>query len=152
MWSRQQWGRNPSVMSHESFERSTAVQGSSDRTLGLVFGSVFLMVGLLPLMFGGPVRRWGIAVAAVFALVALVRPHMLGPLNRVWTRFGHLLHKVTSPIVLGIMFFGVVTPTGLLMRALGKDILKLRRDSDTRTYWVDRDPPGPRPDTLPNQF
>jgi hypothetical protein len=139
-------------MSHESLHRNTVVQGSSDRTLGLVFGAVFLLVSLYPLAFGGGVRLWSLAIAVAFALIALVLPSLLGPLNRVWTRFGLLLHKITSPIVLGIMFFGVITPTGLLMRALGKDFLRLRRQSDAPTYWVDREPPGPKPDTLPNQF
>jgi O-antigen/teichoic acid export membrane protein len=139
-------------MSHESFERSAVVQGSSNRTLGLVFGAVFLIVGLYPWAFGSPVRLWSIVVAIVFGLIALALPGLLGPLNRGWTRFGLLLHKITSPIVLGVMFFGVVTPTGLLMRAFGKDLLKLRRRSELPTYWVEREPPGPKPETLPNQF
>ena len=87
-----------------------------------------------------------------FALVALVLPNLLGRLNKVWTRFGLILHKVTTPIVLGIMFFVVVTPMGILMRMLGKDLLKLRRNPAARTYWVDRCPPGPKPESLPNQF
>ncbi len=139
-------------MSHESLERSDVIEGSSNRTLGLVFGAVFLLVGLYPWVFGRPVRLWSLGVAAAFALIALALPSVLGPLNKIWTRFGLLLHKVTSPIVLGIMFFLVVTPTALLMRALGKDVLKLRRDAGAPTYWVDRQPPGPKPDSLPNQF
>ncbi len=139
-------------MSHESLERSDVIEGSSNRTLGLVFGAVFLLVGLYPWVFGRPVRLWSLGVAAAFALIALALPSVLGPLNKIWTRFGLLLHKVTSPIVLGIMFFLVVTPTALLMRVLGKDVLKLRRDAGAPTYWVDRQPPGPKPDSLPNQF
>ena len=139
-------------MSHESLDRIEPVQGSTNRTLGLTFGAVFLVVGVYPWAFGNPLRLWSLVVAVGFALVALVHPDLLGPLNKVWTRFGLLLHKVTSPIVLGIMFFGVVTPIGLLMRAAGKDPLKLRRQADAATYWVDRIPPGPKPDTLPNQF
>ncbi|NJK42379.1 MAG: hypothetical protein HC937_01060 [Aquincola sp.] len=139
-------------MSHESLERSDVIQGSSNRTFGLVFGAVFLVVGLYPWAFGSAVRLWSIGVAAAFALVALALPSLLAPLNRAWTRLGLLLHRVTSPIVLGVMFFGVVTPTGLLMRALGKDFLKLRRDAGAPTYWVDRQPPGPKPESLPNQF
>jgi hypothetical protein len=139
-------------MSHESFERHGVVQSSSDRVLGLVFGAAFLVIGLMPLVVGAPARVWSVVVAIAFVLIALVLPRLLSPLNRVWTRFGLLLHRITSPIVLGIMFFGVVTPIGLLMRALGKDVLKLRRQSDATTYWVNREPPGPKPETLPNQF
>jgi hypothetical protein len=118
----------------------------------LVFGAVFLIAGLYPWVLGNRVRLWSVLVAAAFTLVALAVPGLLGPLNRVWTRLGLLLHKITSPIVLGVMFFGVITPMGILMRAFGKDLLKLRRQPDAATYWVDRQPPGPKPDTLPNQF
>ncbi len=139
-------------MSHESFQRDEKVQGSSNRIFGLTFGVVFLIIGLYPWLSGRPVRQWGIGIAVAFVVVALVLPRVLGPLNKVWTRFGLLLHRITSPIILGIMFFGVVTPTGFLMRLLRKDLLKLRMERDASTYWVDRQPPGPRPDTLPNQF
>jgi hypothetical protein len=84
--------------------------------------------------------------------VALLWPAVLAPLNRIWTRFGLLLHRIVSPVVLGVMFFGVVTPMGLVMRALGKDPLRLRFDPAARTYWIERRPPGPAPDTLNNQF
>jgi hypothetical protein len=139
-------------MSHESFQRDEQVQSSSNRIFGLTFGVVFLIIGLYPWLMGRPIRHWAIGIAVAIAVVALVLPSVLGPLNKVWTRFGLLLHGITSPIILGIMFFGVVTPTGFLMRLLRKDLLKLRMERDASTYWVDRHPPGPRPDTLPNQF
>jgi hypothetical protein len=139
-------------MSHESLERSETIQGSSNRTLGLTFGVVFLIVGLYPWMFGGPIRWWGVVASAAFVLVALLVPGVLRPLNTAWTRLGLLLHRITSPIVLGIMFFLVVTPTGFLMRLLGKDMLRLRMDRGAPSYWIERQPPGPKPDTLSNQF
>lgn len=139
-------------MSHESFQRHETIQGSSNRTLGLTFGAVFLVVGLYPWIFGSPVRLWSIAVSAAFALVALGMPGLLGPMNKAWTRFGLLLHRITSPIVLGFMFFVVITPIGFVMRCLGKDLLSLRLERDAPTYWLDRRPPGPKPDTLSNQF
>ena len=139
-------------MSHESLERSETVQGSSNRTLGLTFGAVFLIVGLYPWAFGRPVRWWGVVASASFVLLALAAPGVLGPLNKAWTRLGLLLHRITSPIVLGIMFFVVVTPTGFLMRLLGKDVLRLRMEPDAPSYWIERQPPGPKPDTLSNQF
>jgi hypothetical protein len=139
-------------MGHESFERHEEVHGSSNRTLGLVFGTVFLIIGVLPWFFGGPIRWWSLIVCAAFAVVALTIPRVLAPLNRVWTRFGLLLHKVVSPIVLGIMFYGVITPMGVAMRWFGKDPLRLRYDAAAKSYWLERVPPGPKPDTLSDQF
>ncbi len=133
-------------------DRDDAIGGSSDRAFGIVFAVVFLIIGVLPLAFGGPARIWSLAVGTAFLAIALLRPAILAPLNRLWTRFGLLLHKIVSPVVLGIMFFAVITPMGLLRRTLVKDPLHLRFDRQARSYWVDRRPPGPRPDTMNNQF
>ena len=103
-------------------------------------------------MGGGQVRIWAIGIAAAFAVVALARPGVLAPLNRLWTRFGLLLHKVVSPLIMGMLFYLTVTPIGLLMRAMGKDPLRLRPDPDAASYWIERDPPGPPPETMKNQF
>jgi len=139
-------------MGHESFHREEAVQGSSDRAFGFVFAAVFLAIAIFPWVFGGSLRIWSLVVAAVFGVVALAVPRVLAPLNRLWLKFGLLLHRVVSPIVLGIMFFLVVTPMGLLMRALGKDLLRLRFDRAASTYWIQREPPGPPPDSFTDQF
>jgi hypothetical protein len=77
---------------------------------------------------------------------------VLSPLNRLWLRFGLLLHKIVSPLVLGIMFFLVITPIGLLMRAVGKDLLRLKFDKRSSSYWIERLPPGPPPESLKDQF
>jgi hypothetical protein len=139
-------------MGHESFDREEAVRGSSERSFGLIFAAVFLVIAAFPLAFGGGVRLWSLGVAALFALAALAAPRVLAPLNRVWLKFGLVLHRVVSPIVLGIMFFLVITPIGLLMRALGKDPLRLRFDRGAATYWIPREPPGPPPDSFTDQF
>jgi hypothetical protein len=139
-------------MGHESLDRKEPISGSSNRAFGLVFATVFGVIGLWPWLFGGHVRIWSVAIGAAFLVVALLWPAVLAPLNRIWTRFGLLLHRIVSPVVLGVMFFGVVTPMGLVMRALGKDPLRLRFDPAARTYWIERRPPGPAPDTLNNQF
>jgi len=139
-------------MGHESFDRKQQVSTSSNRTFGFVFAAVFAIIGLWPWLFSGQVRVWSVVVGAAFLVVAWLRPAVLAPLNRAWTRFGLLLHRIVSPIVLGVMFFVVITPMGLVMRALGKDPLRLRYDREARTYWIDRRPPGPAPDTLNNQF
>jgi hypothetical protein len=139
-------------MGHESFERHEQIRGSSDRALGLVFGAVFLILAVYPWFFSGEVRVWALIVCGAFVVVALAAPRILAPLNRLWTRFGLVLHKVVSPIVLGVMFFGVITPMGLAMRLFGKDLLGLRFDRQRLSYWLERSPPGPKPDTLSDQF
>lgn len=139
-------------MGHESYERNEDVRGSSDRSFGMVFAAVFAVIGVLPLAFGGGVRLWSLAVGAVFLLVALAVPSILAPLNRLWLRFGLLLHRIVSPLILGVMFFLVITPMGLVMRAFGKDLLRLKFDKAARSYWIDRTPPGPAPESLKDQF
>lgn len=128
------------------------VEGSSDRSFGLVFAVFFLTIGLLPLLHDQGPRLWAVCVSLIFGVVAFVAPTILAPLNRLWTRFGILLHRIVSPVALGILFFGVVAPTGLLMRLLGKDPLRLRMDKTATSYWIVRSPPGPTAESLKNQF
>lgn len=139
------------MAAHENMEQREDVRGSSDRTFGFIFAVFFLVVALLPL-FWGRLYWWALAVSAGFLVIAWLFPAALSPLNRLWFRFGLLLHAIVSPIVLGIMFYGVVLPTGLIMRALGKDPLRLRLDRDARSYWIKRDPPGPQPESFRDQF
>jgi hypothetical protein len=126
--------------------------GSSDRTFGLVFAAFFLVIGLLPLLHGHVLRIWALLLAVAFLVVAMISPVILSPLNRLWTRFGLLLHSIVSPVALAILFYGVVTPTGLLMRLFGKAPLCLRLDKDAASYWIERTPPGPEPESLKYQF
>lgn len=137
---------------HENFARDEEVKGPPDRQFGLVFTAVFAMVALWPVLWGRPPRWWSVVVAAAFLAASLLAPRILAPLNRVWLWIGLLLHKCISPIVLGLVFFSTVTPIGLLLRALGKDPLRLRFDSAATTYWIERRPPGPAGDSMPNQF
>jgi hypothetical protein len=139
-------------MGHESYERREDAQGFSNRSFGLVFSVFFAIVGLLPLLLGSGVRRWALATAAAFAVAGLLFPTLLAPLARLWARIGTFLHRVVSPIVLGVMFFLVVTPIGLVMRWFGKDPLRLKFDRTAESYWIPREPPGPAPDSLKNQF
>ena len=91
-------------------------------------------------------------MAALFLAAALLRPAILNPLNRLWLKFGLLLHRVVNPIVMALLFYGTVLPTGLVMRALGKDLLRLKRQPDADSYWIVRQPPGPAPETMKDQF
>jgi hypothetical protein len=140
------------VSAHETFSREQTIKGSSDRVFGLVFTAFFALVSLLPLWSGRPMRAWALLLSAAFLIVALARPVLLAPLNAVWTRLGLLLHRITNPIVLGALFYLVFTPFALLMRLFGRDALRLRPDPRAATYWIPRQPPGPPPDTMSNQF
>ena len=95
---------------------------------------------------------WLLAAAAMFAIAALAAPAVLHPLNVAWHRIGLVLHKISSPIIMGLLFFLVITPIGLLMRALGKDMLRLRVDLEAQSYWIRRDPPGPSGASMKEQF
>jgi hypothetical protein len=138
--------------SHESFEREEKVEGPSNRSFGLTFAAVFGLLALAPLVFGGRLRWWAVALAAAFAALALLVPAVLAPVNRAWLRLGLLLHAVVSPIVLGIVFFLVLTPTAWLVRVFGKDLLHLTFDRDAPSYWIERHPRGPDRETMRHQF
>ena len=139
-------------MGFENFKRDEDIKISSERNFGLVFAGVFLLVALLPLFSGHDPRKWALWVAVAFVAVAVLAPKLLAPFNRLWAQFGLLLHRITSPLVLGIMFFVVITPMGWIMRALGKDLLRLKLDPAATSYWIARTPPGPTPESLKDQF
>lgn len=137
---------------HERLTSDDQIKGSSDRAFGLVFGAVFTIAGLWPLIGGGAVRIWALGLAVAFVLAAAAYPRILAPLNRLWTRFGAFLHGISNFLVLALMFYLVITPTGLVLRLFGGDLLKLRFDRGARSYWIERQPPGPPPETIENQF
>lgn len=139
-------------VTHENFSRDETIQGSSDRGFGLVFAAVFAGIGVWPLFSGGAVLGWPLGVAMGFLLAALFASKVLHPLNLLWMRFGLLLSKVMNPLIMAVLFYGVITPMGILMRVLGKDLLRLKLDPKADSYWIERNPPGPEPESLTNQF
>jgi membrane protease YdiL (CAAX protease family) len=142
-----------SLKVHEDFTRAAEVEGSSDRSFGFIFASFFAVVAVLP-AFHGPmssIRWWAALLAASFLALALWRSKSLRPLNRLWSKFGLLLSKIVGPVVLMLIFYAVVTPVGLLMRAVGKDPLRFHRDEET-SYWIVRQAPGPAPGSMKDQF
>ena len=140
------------TQTHEDLARKDEIKGPSDRSFGITFAVVFTIVGLFPVLRSGDPYMWALALAALFLAVALLHPSLLAPLNRLWLRFGLLLHQVVSPVVMGMLFYLVVTPTGFLLRLFGKRPLQLQFDPAADTYWIPRQPPGPAPDTMKNQF
>jgi len=128
------------------------MKGPTDRGFGLVVGGIFILLGCWPLVHGFSPRWYLVIPAAFLVLFGTVAPRMLMPLNRAWMRLGLLLHRVVAPVLMGIVFFGVVMPIGLIMRLRGKDLLRLKFDHNATSYWIVRDPPGPTPEGLKNQF
>ncbi|MGE0383149.1 MAG: SxtJ family membrane protein [Gammaproteobacteria bacterium] len=125
----------------------------SERSTGLVFAVVLGLIGFAPLLTGAGPRSWAVALGVVFALVAWRAPRRLARLTRAWAALGEALHRVVSPIVLGAVYFLLITPTGLLRRHLpGGDALRLKFDPDAPSYWIERRPPGPPGDSLRHPF
>ncbi len=128
------------------------IKASSNRVFGLIFSSVFALIALYPLLGGGTVRLWSLVVSGVFLMLGLAVPSVLAPANRLWTKFGELLHRIVSPVALGAVFYLAVLPTGLMLRLFGKDPLRLKIDRNASSYWIRREPPGPSAESLNNQF
>ncbi len=124
----------------------------SDRSFGIVMTAAFALISLLNWWHDGHAWRWTCGIAFLFLAAAVIHPATLKPLNRLWLKFGLLLHKVVNPIVMALVFFGTVLPTGLVMRALRKDPLRLKRQPDAISYWIERRPPRPAPESMNDQF
>jgi hypothetical protein len=133
-------------------DRQSDVERPSERLFGISVAVCFLISGLLPMAEGDAIRPWAIVVSIISATLAMALPWVLTPLNRLWTRLGLFLGDIVSWLALSIVFFLLVTPTGILMRLLGKDLLRLRLETDAESYWIERDPPGPAPDSFLQQF
>ena len=120
----------------------------SNRSFGIVFFIVFFLISLYPLLYGESIRVWFLAISLIFLILGLVNSKILSPLNKVWFKFGIILGKIISPVIMGIIFFFVVTPIGLLMRLLGKDVLNLKYDKK-KSYWIEKSGPKSK---MKNQF
>ncbi len=127
----------------------TEVQMGSERSFGIVFAVVFALVAGWPLAYGAEPRYWAAGIATAFLVLALAWPSPLAPLNRLWFRFGMILGRIVAPVVMALVYFLVVTPTGLIMRLRGHDLLRQRRDPSAKSYWIERDQPV---GSMKNQF
>jgi hypothetical protein len=126
------------------------VEHGSDRSFGIVFAVVFLIIGVLPIFTDGDARPWALSLSAAFLLTAAARPRLLNPLNRAWARFGVLLNRIVSPIALLIVYSVAVVPTALVLRLFLKDLLRLQTNAQVSSYWIIRTPPV-RPDAQMKQ-
>ena len=124
------------------------VKISSNRSFGVVFFIVFLLIALYPVINNEEIRVWSLIVSLIFLVLGLLNSKILNPLNQIWFKFGILLGRIISPLIMAIIFFFVVTPIGLIMRILGKDVLNLRYN-DNKTYWIEKTGPKSK---MKNQF
>ena len=121
---------------------------SSNRSFGIVFFIVFLLIALYPLTYDEEIRVWSVIISLIFLVLGLLNSKILTPLNKLWFKFGILLGKVVSPLIMGIIFFFVVTPIGFIMRLLGKDVLNLKYNKN-KSYWIEKSGPKSK---MKNQF
>jgi len=124
------------------------IQMSSNRNFGIVFFLVFLFIAIYPLNYNGEIRIWSIIVSSIFLILGLLNSKILTPLNKLWFKFGIFLGTIVSPLIMGIIFFFVVTPIGLFMRLLGKDLLNLK-NNNKKSYWIKKSGPKSK---MKNQF
>jgi len=138
---------------HEDLSRDHVIETGSDRSFGFVFAAVFAIIAFWPVIFSsGSIRWWAFIIAAAFLAIALIKPELFKGANKLWAGLGILIGKFVTPIVMGILFFLTVTPVGFLMRLTGKDPLNRKFDPDATSYWIEREPPGPEPESMRNQF
>ena len=116
---------------------------SSDRSFGIVFFIVFLLISIYPVINDKEIRVWSLIVSLIFLILGLINSNILTPLNKIWFRFGILLGRFVSPVVMGVVFFLVVTPISLLMKLFGKDVLNLKKN-DSKSYWIEKSGPKSR--------
>ena len=109
---------------------------SSNKSFGLVFFVIFIIIALWPLLNDGNIRIWSIIVSVIFLILGLLNSKILTPFNKLWMRLGALLGIIVSPIVMGVVYFGIITPIGLIMKLFGKDVLNLKLDKNKKTYWT----------------
>ena len=124
------------------------IKVSSNRSFGIVFFIVFLLISIYPLINNESIRIWSLVVSLIFLVLGIINSNLLLPLNKLWFKFGIFIGKIISPIIMGIIFFLVVTPIGLIMRLLGKDVLNLKF-SDYKSYWIEKTGPKSK---MKNQF
>ena len=125
------------------------IEQSSEKSFGIVFSIVFLIVALYPLSNSEGLRIWALVASIIFFFLAFIAPRVLVFPNKLWFKFGLLLGSIVAPIVMAFVYFVTVLPTGLVMRLLGKDLLKQKLDKNAKSYWIERkEPIG----SMKNQF
>lgn len=122
---------------HEKFDRKENVKLGSEKSFGLTFATVLFLIGMLPVLFQHPPRTWAIALGVLFILISILKPAIFRVPNRIWFKFGLLLNRIISPLILALLFYFVFTPMGLALRLFKKDILNLKINKSLSTYWIE---------------
>ena len=115
---------------------SDDIKIGSNRSFGVVFFVVFLLIGLYPILKGNDIRYWSLVISLIFLILGIINSNILTPLNKIWFKFGIFLGRIVSPLVMGIIFFAVVTPIALIMKLIGKDVLNLKKNKK-QSYWIE---------------
>jgi hypothetical protein len=136
---------------HETYRREEVARGS-ERSFGLIIACALVVIALIPIIRGHEPRWLLFPISAVFALLALAKPRLLRPINEAWHRLGLLMQKIVNPVIMGAIFALGIIPTGFVLRLMGKDPMRRKFDPQAETYWIKREPPGPPPATMKNQF
>lgn len=139
-------------MLHENLVRSEEIAGPSNRRFGLTIGAACGIIGGIRALLGHSHSGWWLGAGLVAALFAIFWPAALSPFNRLWLKLGLVLHKIVNPVVMTVLFVSTTVPVGVLMRLCGKDTLRLRPRPDAASYWIEREPSGPVPETMKKQF
>ena len=139
------------TQSHETLTSFRKVTASSDRKFGVTVGAILAVIAVWPLVrHHAPIRLWLLVVGGALFVLGIAAPKVLAPLNHLWSQLGLLLARITNPIVMGVMYFVALVPFAWVLRAQGKDLLRLRRDPASQSYWIERDPAEPT--SLAKQF
>ena len=117
----------------------TEIKSGDNKSFGIVFAIVFLVIALYPLVNGENIKSWAFGISFIFITLAYFFPKSLSILNRLWFKFGLLLSFFIAPVVMGLVYFTTVLPIGLIMKLLRKDLLRIKKNKNTTTYWIDRD-------------
>ncbi len=134
------------------FSRFEDLNVPPNKSFGITFAVIFLVVGLFPLLRGGAVMLWALIVSGCFLLIALTVPKVLALPNKLWTLFGHMMGKITNPLLLGILYFLFITPFSLLLRLFGKDFLRMGFSKKCESYWIEKPAPRPVSESMKSQF
>ena len=118
--------------------RNSKIKMSSNRNFGLVFFILFLILGFWPIINGGEIKIWLVVISLIFLVLGMMKSKLLTPLNKLWFKFGMILGAIVAPVVMGAVFFLVVTPIGIVMKTMGKDLINKKYNKKKETYWITR--------------
>ena len=117
--------------------KNNKIKIGSNRSFGIIFSVVFLIIAIWPLLSTSEIRYWSLVISVIFLILGLIKSKILTPLNKIWFKIGITLGNLISPLVMGIVFFLVVTPTSIIMKILGKDLLNLKKNNN-KSYWIEK--------------